>query len=311
MKKINDLKILGKLLNMELNDTLTEDPDISYFQIEKEDIVQVIPTRNRYAHKGNFGHALLVAGSRGKMGAAILAAKACLHSGAGLLTAHVPACGESIMQATFPEAMTEADEEYDFIASIMPSAKYNAIAIGPGIGMQKNTAAVLYDLLKYSNKPLVIDADALNILSENKNSLQLIPPESILTPHFKEFDRLNKPSENACERLQKAILIAQQLKVYLVLKGAYTAVCTPDKHCFFNSTGNSGMATAGSGDVLTGIILGLLAQSYPPLDAAITGVFLHGLAGDIAASKSSEESMIASDIIDNLGKAFTRCVAPS
>ncbi|MDR1631305.1 MAG: NAD(P)H-hydrate dehydratase [Dysgonamonadaceae bacterium] len=304
MKKVNDSNMLGKFLNMELNDALIKNPDISYFQIEEEDIVRLIPARNRFAHKGNFGHALLIAGSRGKMGAAVLGAKACLRAGAGLLTVHVPACGEVIIHVALPEAMTKVDREYNFITDIISTDEYNAIAIGPGIRMEKSTAAVLYDVLKYSNKPTVIDADALNILSEDKTSLQLIPPGSILTPHPKEFDRLTKPSESAYERLQKAIEMAEKLKIYLVLKGAYTSICTPNKQCFFNPTGNPGMATAGSGDVLTGIILGLLAQSYDPLNAAIVGVFLHGLAGNIAADKCSEESMIASDIIDNLGQAF-------
>jgi NAD(P)H-hydrate epimerase len=304
MKRLNNLKMIAGLLNMELAEIPVENTDVSYFQVEKEDIVPLIPIRNRFTHKGVFGHALLVAGSRGKMGAAVLGAKACLRTGAGLLTVHVPACGESIMQTAFPEAMTEADKENDFITNLASPTGYDAIAIGPGIGLQRSTASVLYDLLKYSGKPPVIDADALNILSKDKTLLRLIPEGSILTPHPKEFDRLAGDSENAYDRLQKAIQLSEKLKVYLVLKGAYTAVCTPEKQCFFNSSGNPGMATAGSGDVLTGIILGLSAQSYVPLDAAIAGVFLHGLAGDIAADKISEESMIASDIIDNLGKGF-------
>ena len=304
MNKINDAKILAQILNVDLNKVPVENREVSYFSLETEDIVHLIPLRNRFAHKGNFGHALLVAGSRGKVGAAILGAKACMRVGTGLLTVHLPARLEPIMQIAFPEAMTEADVEEYFITKFLSLAKYDAIAIGPGIGLQKKTAAVLFELLKYSNKPLVIDADALNLLSEDKTSLRLIPARSILTPHPKEFDRLAGDSENAYERLQKAIQMAEQLKIYLVLKGAHTAICTPEKQCYFNSTGNPGMATAGSGDVLTGIILGLLAQSYAPLDAAIAGVFLHGHAGDIAASKGSEESLIAGDIIDNLGNAF-------
>ncbi|GHV33320.1 hypothetical protein FACS1894177_09730 [Bacteroidia bacterium] len=304
MKKVDDSQMLGKILNMDLSKINIESTDVPYFLVGTEDIIPLIPVRDRFAHKGNFGHALLVAGSRGKMGAAILGAKACLRAGAGLLTVHIPARGEAIMQVAFPEAMTEADQGDDYITALVSVVGYDAIAIGPGIGLHKQTAAVLHDLLKYSHKPLVIDADALNLLSENRNSLRLIPQGSILTPHPKEFDRLAGDSANAYERLQKAIQMAEQLKVYLVLKGAYTAICTPERHCYFNSTGNPGIATAGSGDVLTGIILGLLAQSYTSLNAAITGVFLHGLAGDIAASKCSEESVIASDIITNLGIAF-------
>ena len=289
---------------MDLDETFVGNTDVSYFLIEPEDIVPLIPVRNRFAHKGNFGHALLVAGSRGKMGAAVLGAKACLRAGAGLLTVHLPSRGEPILQAAFPEAMTEADQEEDFITRLSSVAKYNAIAIGPGIGLQKKTADALFELLGCSGKPLVIDADALNLISEDKTSLQLIPSGSILTPHPKEFDRLAGDSKTNYERLQKAVQMAGQLKVYIVLKGAHTAICTPEKQCYFNSTGNPGMATAGSGDVLTGILLGLSAQSYTSFNAAIAGVFLHGLAGDIAAKKSSEESLIAGDIIDNLGNAF-------
>ncbi|GHT54553.1 hypothetical protein FACS189451_02710 [Bacteroidia bacterium] len=304
MKTINDSQMLSKLLNMDLDGLNLENTGVSYFSVETEDILSLIPVRNRFAHKGDFGHALLIAGSRGKMGAAILGARACLRSGAGLLTVHIPALEEAVMQIALPEAMTEFDQEEDFIIKLEDISKYNAIAIGPGIGLRRRTAAVIVDLFKYSRKPLVIDADALNLLSEDKNLLGQTPPGSILTPHSKEFDRLTDESENAFSRLQKAIKLAAELKIYIVLKGAHTAICTPEKKCYFNSTGNPGMATAGSGDVLTGIILGLLAQSYTPLHAALAGVFLHGLAGDIAASKNSEESMIASDIIDNLGEAF-------
>ena len=304
LKKVDNIKTLAQILNMDLSEALVENTGVSYFSVEPEDIAPVIPVRNRFAHKGNFGHALLVAGSRGKMGAAILAAKACLRAGAGLLTVHLPSCGESILQVAFPEAMTEADQEEDFITRLSSLAKYDAVAIGPGIGLQRKTAALLFELLGDYDKPLVIDADALNLLSEDKSSLRLIPPRSILTPHPKEFDRLAGDSKTTYERLQKAIQMAGQLKVYLVLKGAHTAICTPEKQCYFNSTGNPGMATAGSGDVLTGILLGLSAQSYPPFHAAIAGVFLHGLAGDIAAGKSSEESVIAGDLIENLGNAF-------
>ena len=304
MKKVDNIETLAQILNMDLNEAFAENTDVSYFSVEAKDIVPLIPVRNRFAHKGNFGHALLVAGSPRKMGAAVLGAKACLRAGAGLLTVHLPACGEPILQVAFPEAMTEADQEEDFITQLSSLTKYNAIAIGPGIGLKKKTAAVLSELLKYSDKPLVIDADALNLLSEDKSSLRLIPFGSILTPHPKEFDRLAGDSKTTYERLHKAIQMAEQMKVYIVLKGAHTAICTPEKQCYFNSTGNPGMATAGSGDVLTGILLGLLAQSYIPFHAAITGVFLHGLAGDIAVKKGSEESLIAGDIIDNLGNAF-------
>ena len=305
MEKIINLRTLAQVLNMDVHEMPPmKNFNASYFWVDQEDITDLIPMRNQFAHKGNFGHALLIAGSRGKMGAAILGARACLRAGAGLLTVHLPARGETVMQIALPEAMTEADVEADFITKVIPLANNDAIAIGPGIGMHRATAAVLFDLLKYSKKPLVIDADALNLLAENKTMLRTIPPKSILTPHTREFDRLAGASENRYDRLQKAIQMAERLKVYVVLKGAHTAICTPERECCFNSTGNPGMATAGSGDVLTGIILGLLCQSYTPFDAAITGVYLHGLAGDMAAVRQSEESLIAGDIINNLGNAF-------
>ncbi|MDR2621569.1 MAG: NAD(P)H-hydrate dehydratase [Dysgonamonadaceae bacterium] len=306
MKTVDDSQILAELLNTDLGGINTGNADVSYFLVEAEDIIPLIPARDGFTRKDNFGHALLIAGSRGKMGAAILSAKACLRAGAGLLTVHIPARGETIMQMAFPEAITEVDGNSDYVTELTSVVGYDAIAVGPGVGLQKQTAVVLYELLKYSNKPLIIDAAAaFNLLAEDKTSFRLIPAGSILTLNAKEFDRLmGDNTTNPYERLHKAIHLAEDLNIYLILKGAYTAVCTPGKHCYFNSTGNSGMETASSGDVLTGIMLGLLAQSYTPFDAAITGVFLHGHAGDIAASKYSEESLIASDIIDHLGIAF-------
>jgi NAD(P)H-hydrate epimerase len=274
--------------------------------ITKEDIAALIPVRDRFAHKGNFGHALLVAGSRGKMGAAVLSAKACLRSGAGLLTAHIPSCGEIIMQTAFPEAMSKMDAAVDFISDVGDISGYSAIGIGPGIGLRKETAGALFRLFENKEKPFVVDADAINLLSQHEYLWEALPPNSILTPHPKEFDRLAGNSADTSERIQKAISLAQKKQCYIVLKGYNTAICTPDGECYINPTGNPGMATAGSGDVLTGIILGLLAQSYSPLHAALAGVFLHGLSGDIAAGQNSEESLIAGDIIAYLGAAFKK-----
>jgi NAD(P)H-hydrate epimerase len=270
------------------------------------EIAALVPKRNKFAHKGDFGHALLIAGSRGKVGAAVLAAKACMRSGAGLLTVHVPACAETIVHTSFPEAMLEPDEEADFISETVNLSKYKAIGIGPGIGLEKKTARVLLQLFQTAHQPLVVDADAINLVARNSALQEMLPPGSILTPHPKEFDRLAGNSANSFERLQKAVEWAVRFQSYVVLKGANTAICTPDRQCYFNPTGNPGMATAGSGDVLTGIILGLLAQSYSPLAAALVGVFLHGLSGDIAADQNSQESLIASDIIEHLGSAFKK-----
>ena len=306
MRPISIHEVLEKLPNNRPNSLINNEMNISFFSVEETDIASLISTRNKFAHKGDFGHALLVAGSRGKTGAAVLAAKACLRSGAGLLTAHIPACGEIILQTSIPEAMIEIDECQDFITDISLHSKYNAIGIGPGIGCNEKTAGVLFQLFENAKKPFVIDADAINLIAENKQLQQKLPVNSILTPHPGEFDRLCGISDNASDRLQKACQWAVSLKSYIVLKGAKTAICTPDKKCYFNPTGNPGMATAGSGDVLTGIILGLLAQSYSPLNASLAGVYLHGLAGDLAANEKSQESLIASDIIENLSLAFKK-----
>ena len=306
MIQISNSQVFEKLPNQELNPSTQKETGIKFFSVEISDIASLIPKRDIFAHKGNFGHALLVAGSRGKTGAAVLAAKACLRSGVGLLTVHIPACGELILQTAIPEAMIDIDEEQDYITHLGQLSKYSAIGIGPGIGCNGKTAGVLLQLFKNATQPLVLDADAINLIAQNEHLQHAIPANSILTPHAGEFDRLAGTSENAYERLDKACQWAVQYKCYVVLKGAYTAICTPNRACYFNSTGNPGMATAGSGDVLTGIIGGLLAQSYSPLNASLAGVFLHGLAGDIAANEKSQESLIASDIIESLGLAFKK-----
>ncbi len=293
-----------KILDIGIHPDIIEDTDTPYFITTEEDIHTSLQVRSKFAHKGNFGHALLIAGSRGKMGASLLAAKACLRTGAGLLTVHIPSCGELVLQTSFPEAMVSIDHHKDYFTSLPIPSKYTAIGAGPGLGQAIESAKALEELLRLSKHLLVLDADALNIISSNKELIRLIPPRSILTPHPKEFDRLAGEITNSYERLHKAQSFASTYKVCIVLKGAYTAVCTPEENIYFNMNGNPGMATAGSGDVLTGIILGLLAQGYEPEPAAAMGVFLHGSAGDLAAAYHSEESMIAGDIIDMLGKAY-------
>lgn len=275
------------------------------FQLTKiENVIPIFKKRNKFSHKGNYGHAYIVSGSYGKMGAAILASKACLRSGAGLLTTHIPSKGVSVLQITVPEAMTSIDESAYIFTGAKEILRYNAIAIGPAIGIENDTQKALKSLLKESNIPLVIDADAINILSLNKEWLSLLPEGSILTPHPKEFERLTGYSDNSYVRMNKAIEMAEKYKIYLILKGAYTAVVCPNGEVCFNTTGNPGMATAGSGDVLTGIITALMAQGFTPRESAIAGVFIHGLSGDFASQKTSQISMLASDIIDNLGQAF-------
>ncbi|HNP92007.1 NAD(P)H-hydrate dehydratase, partial [Macellibacteroides fermentans] len=270
----------------------------------EEDISPVFGPRNKFSHKGTFGHALLIAGSKGKMGAAQLAAKACLRSGAGLLTVHVPAKGGNILQTAFPEAMLSFDNNAEHFSSVPDSGSYSAVGIGPGLGQHMDSAAAFERLLQQKTKALVIDADAINMLASNNELIKKVPPLSILTPHPKEFDRIAGESSTSYERLLKARAFAMEHSLCIVLKGAYTAVCSPEGNVYFNCTGNPGMATAGSGDVLTGIILSLLAQGISPVTAAVSGVFLHGTAGDLAAVYRSEESMIASDMIEMLGKAF-------
>src|SRR5665647_635799 len=277
-----------------------------YFFLERGDVAPLLKKRNKFDHKGTFGHGILFSGSFGKMGAAVLGSEAALRIGAGLITCHVPACGVSIVQSAFPEAMVEPDRNEKHLSEIGNTSTFSAVGIGPGIGTEPESQRALYKLLEVCKKPMVIDADALNILSLNKGWFSLIPEGAILTPHPKEFERLTGESGNSFLRLNKQIDFSKEHKCIVVLKGAHTSISTPEGNVFFNSTGNPGMATAGSGDVLTGIILSLLAQGYTPENAAILGVYLHGLAGDIAVEESGNESIIASDIINCLSKAFSR-----
>lgn len=266
-----------------------------------------LKTRKKYDHKGSYGHALLIAGSFGKAGAAILAARACLRSGVGLLTVHVPRCAYEVLQATVPEAMVSADaNQYFFSRAPLELEPFRAIGIGCGLDRQGESATALLHLLEASDKPMVLDADALNLLSEHPDWYPKIPKQSILTPHLKEFERLFGKSDNDFERNTLQRQKAQELQVYILLKGAHSCIAAPDGTCYFNSTGNPGMATGGSGDVLTGVLTGLLAQGYSPLEAACLGVYLHGLAGDLAAEANGQEAMIAGDLIAMLGKAFAK-----
>ncbi len=274
-----------------------------FYTIDKS-VRQILKKRKKHDHKGTFGHGLMVAGSYGKMGAAILAAKAVLRSGAGLVSAHIPACGYDIMQTAFPEAMVQIDENEHIITEIELNGNYKAIGIGPGMGTSAATAKALKQLLQQTNTPLVLDADALNILAQQTDLQSNIPNGSILTPHPKEFERLFGRARNDFERNHLQRTKAKEWQIYLILKGAYTAIATPEGDCYFNTTGNPGMGTAGMGDVLTGVLVGLLAQGYTPLEASLLGVYVHGLAGDLAVVTKSQESLIASDVLEYLGKAF-------
>lgn len=299
-------KYTGKwyVIPIGLHDEIINSEKTKFFFTDNKFAKGILKNRETSSHKGSYGHAILFSGSKGKMGAAILASKACLRSGVGLLTTHVPKCGNDIMQIAVPESMLSLDKEENFISNLPDIDVYNAIGAGPGIGTENATVNFIKLLLQASSKPLIIDADGLNIISKNKELLDLLPKDCILTPHPKEFDRLAGDSETSFQRHLKAIEFARTYNVYVVLKGAFTQIISPEGNCYFNSTGNPGMATGGSGDVLTGIILSFLAQGYSLLNAAILGVYIHGLAGDLIAVENSLESLIAGDIINMLGKAF-------
>jgi len=295
-----------QILNIGLSEEYIQKTNTPYFYLNAAFIATLIKPRSKFSHKGSFGHVLMIAGDENKMGAAILSSKAALRAGAGLLTLHHPSSVKSLIPLAVPELMSSIDKSEEAFTQLPDLSKYSHIAIGPGLGTRTQTAKALKLLIQQWNTPLVIDADGLNILSQNKTWLSFLPKGSILTPHIGEFNRLVGITKNDFERLEKAIDFAEKYGIYLVVKGAHTFIATPNRKVFFNSTGNSGMATGGSGDVLTGMIIGLLAQNYHPIDAAILGVYLHGLSGDFAAEHNGMESIIASDIIDNIGKAYQR-----
>ena len=273
-----------------------------------------LPPRPRFSHKGTFGHALLLAGSRGKMGAAVLAAGACLRGGVGLLTAHIPGCGYDIFQISQPEAMCLTDPQADFISELPELQPYQAVGIGPGLGQQPASLAVLHELLKAAAKPLektgqplplIIDADALNLLGSHRALLKLLPENAVLTPHPKEFERLTEPARDDYHRLELLRRFATEYRCLVVLKGAYTCLATPTGELHFNSTGNAGMATGGSGDVLTGVLLALRAHAQlPAFEAVRLGVYAHGRAGDLAAAHTGQAGLVAGDIVRHLGPAL-------
>lgn len=293
-----------KLLDIGISPEFIRQADTPYIITEAQDVSQLIKPRKRFAYKNNFGHALLIAGSNGMAGASVLAARACLRSGTGLLTVHVPVCNHDILQTAVPEAIVQNDVHELYFAEPVDLDNYQAIAIGPGIGQEEETALATLDQLADCYIPAVLDADAINILSSHRNYLNRLPKGSILTPHIGELERIIGKCNNSFERLTKAKELAAYLQCYMVVKGAYTVVITPQGKFYFNPTGNPGMATGGSGDVLTGIILALLAQGYQPENAARLGIYVHGLAGDIACRRMGEISLTASDIIDALPEAW-------
>ena len=271
-----------------------------------------LPKRGKFAYKNTFGHALLLAGSRGKMGAAVLASGACLHGGVGLLTVAVPGCGYDIVQATRPEAMCLPDPQADFISELPALASYQAVGIGPGLGQEEASRAVLEKLLREAQVPLVIDADALNLLGQHRELLDLLPKNTVLTPHLGEFARLTEKTKDDYHRLDLLREFAQKHRCVVALKGAYTAVAAPDGQVYFNSTGNPGMGTGGSGDVLTGLVLALRAdQRLDALLATRLAVLAHGHAGDLAATETGEAGLVAGDLVRFIGPALQQLQAPA
>lgn len=290
-----------KIVDIGLHKEFIEGINTQYEYTDIETAGALIKPRSKFANKGNFGHALMMAGSYGMIGAAILSTRACLRSGVGKVTVYAPKCGYEILQTSVPEAMCLPDESEEFLSETPKLENYQAIGIGCGIGTQAETATLVEEVLRKVKAPIVIDADALNIIAADRKLLKLIPEGAVLTPHPKEFQRLmGKKWENDYEKLDLLRDFAVKHHCIVCLKGAFTAVALPDGTIHFNSSGNAGMAKGGSGDVLTGMILALLAQGYAPPEAAILGVYEHGLAGDKAAQIKGTTAMIASDIIESI-----------
>jgi len=281
---------------------------VKNFLLEEHDIRVRLQSRKKFDHKGKFGHAFIHAGNIGKMGAAIMCARACARTGAGLTTAHIPQNQSSLLNIAVPEVMTE--EYSNSHALDLDLSKFSSFAFGPGIGTHDHQRGTFFSLLKKISACAVFDADALNLLSEEKNWWKLIPENSILTPHPKEFERLAGKTSNWEERHNHQLKLSTEHSLFIILKGALTCITTPEGYSFFNPTGNPAMAKGGSGDVLTGMIVSLLAQHYSPQDACIISVYLHGLAADLAVEYESAESLLASDIIDRIGDAFRKIENP-
>lgn len=293
------------LLDIGLSQKFIATAHARYNTIDEDTVRRIYKPRDAFGHKGTYGKAMLIGGSYGKMGSISLSTAAALRSGAGLVFTQAPACGDEILQVSRPEAMfiRAGAEHIETITLDDPSV---TIGIGPGMGQHPHTRAAFLDLLEQYNKPMVIDADALNILSGHEDYLHLLSPGTILSPHPREFERLFGPSGNSMYQVEAGRAKAMKYNIYIILKGHYTAVLSPSGECWYNTSGNAGMATGGSGDVLTGILTALLAQGYTPEQASLLGVYLHGVAGDLAAADHSPESLIAGDITAYLGKAFLR-----
>lgn len=302
--------VLGewKLLDIELNEAKMKEMHSDYMLVEARNIRPLLKDRRPFTGKRDYGSVMLFAGSLGMMGAAVMCARAVLKSGAGLVTVHSAACGMPVVQTALPEAMFEPDRNETCISDMTLHYRHQAVAAGPGIGTRDQTVKALEQLLNSGVTPLVLDADALNCISQHPSMLTQIPPKTIITPHIGEFDRLFGEHKSSEERLKTAISMARKYNIIIVLKGHYTATVRPTGRVYLNPTGNPGMATAGSGDVLTGVIAAFLAQGYNPEHAATIGVYLHGLAGDLAAEEIGEFGLTAGDIASYMGRAIRNVI---
>ena len=296
-----------KVLDIRLSESKAESITTTSSILEESQVRALLQPRPDFAGKHQMGTALIIAGSYGMAGAAVLATRACLRTGVGKVVAHVPKRNYNVMQISVPEAIAQLDLEETKFSEAVDAQYYDAVGIGPGLGQAETTAIALVSQIRRTHVPMVIDADAINILANHQAWVQQLPRHIIFTPHPGEFDRLNgSVCGNDYERLTHALDMAQRMQAYILLKGHYSALCMPTGEVVFNSTGNAGMATAGSGDVLTGMITALLARGYTHAEACKLGMYLHGLAGDFAAKEKGMESLVASDIVDNIHKAFNR-----
>jgi len=292
-----------EILDIGLDQDFFQNIETGIELIGKQEALSLYMPREKFAHKGTYGHSLMIGGSKGKIGSVVLASKACMRVGAGLTTVMVPECGCGIVQTTIPEVMVITNNSEAYITDFKVNFKPNAIGVGVGLGVHSKTVNAFKIFLKENNGPLILDADALNILAENKLLLELMPENTILTPHPKELERLIGVWKDDFDKIEKTKAFSNQYKCIVLIKGAHSITVYRD-HLFVNTTGNPGMATAGSGDVLAGIITGLVSQGYDPINAVIFGVYLHGLAGDLAIRECGYQALLASDIVAYIGKAY-------
>ena len=293
-----------EVLDIHLHPDILRQQDSSYYFLTKEAVASRLLMPEKFSHKGTLGNTLLIAGSYSMMGAAVLAARGAIRSGTGLLTMHVPKTLKEMMHLAVPEALVELDVNDNCFSEVYDFSRIQAVGVGPGLGTSYLTKEGLYQLLTGWKGKMVLDADALNLLASDTDLLNLVPPGAILTPHPKEFERLAGKSENDFDRLNKLSTFAGLHQLYVVLKGAHTVIASPRGNCYFNMTGNPGMAKGGAGDVLTGMIAALLASGHEPLDAAIIGVYAHGMAGDLAAAEQGTRGVRSGDIADKLGMVW-------